>query len=124
MRKVISILTMSVMTLSVTSCATIFTGTSDSITVNTKPDGATVYDKGLEKCITPCTFKVGRTLSEKTIEIKKEGYEPKTILLDRKFNAVSIINLFGLIGWGVDAATGSLMKYDTKGYNIDLKEKK
>ena len=41
-----------------------------------------------------------------------------------KFNGVSILNLFGLLGWGIDAATGSLKKYDTKVYNITLDEKK
>ncbi|MDV4043684.1 hypothetical protein CMT37_12755 [Elizabethkingia anophelis] len=124
MKQISTLLCLSILTFSVTSCATVFTGTTDSITVTSKPDRAIVYDRGLEKCTTPCTFKMGRSLSDKTIEIRKEGYETKTIGLDRKFNAVSIINLFGLIGWGVDAATGSLMKYDTKGYNVELVEKK
>jgi len=36
-----------------------------------------------------------------------------------------VINLTSIIGWGVDAATGALMKYDRKGYDIKLdKEKK
>ncbi len=37
-------------------------------------------------------------------------------------NAVSIINPGFLIGWGIDAATGSLMKYDRKGYDIGLEK--
>lgn len=44
--------------------------------------------------------------------------------LDSKFNSVAIINLFGILGWGIDAATGSIKKYDTKVYNISLDEKK
>ncbi|NAW50161.1 PEGA domain-containing protein [Elizabethkingia argentiflava] len=124
MKKISTIFIMSVLTFSVTSCATIFTGTTDSLTVTTKPEGAKVYDRGVEKCTTPCSFKVSRSLTDRSVEIKKEGYETKAIGLDRKFNPVSIINLFGLIGWAVDAATGSLMKYDTKGYNVELTEKK
>ena len=31
-------------------------------------------------------------------------------------------NLGSLIGWGVDAATGVLMKYDKKGYDIELEK--
>ena len=56
--------------------------------------------------------------------MKKDGYENKVFTLDSKFNGVSILNLFGLLGWGIDAATGSLKKYDTKVYNITLDEKK
>lgn len=108
---------------SITSCSTIFTGTSDNITFKTTPEGAIVFDKGLEKCVTPCSFKVNRSLSEKTVTIKKEGYQDKTVELDRKFNAISILNFFGIIGWGVDAATGALMKYDTKGYDVKLESK-
>jgi hypothetical protein len=26
------------------------------------------------------------------------------------------------LGWGIDAATGSLMKYDRKGYDIELEK--
>lgn len=109
---------------SLTSCATIFTGTSDAITFNSSPEGAKVYEAGVEKCTTPCTYKVSRSLSQKTVELRKEGYENKVVGLDSKFNSVSILNLFGLLGWGIDAATGSLKKYDTKVYEIKLDEKK
>ena len=109
--------------LSLTSCATIFTGTKDTISFNTNPDGAQVLVGGIERCTTPCSVPLPRTLSDKTVQLTKEGYEARTIQLDQKFNSVSILNLFGLVGWAVDAATGSLKKYDTKAYNIDLKKK-
>lgn len=113
-----------VASLSLSSCATIFTGTKDQISFKTNPSGAKVMIDGLEVCTTPCTTKVARTLSNKNVEFKLDGYDTKIIALDKKFNAVSIINLFGIIGWGVDAATGSLMKYDRKGYDIELDSKK
>lgn len=109
--------------LSLTSCATIFTGTSDPITFNSNPEGAKVFEAGIEKCTTPCTYKVSRSLSQKTVEVRKDGYENKVVGLDSKFNGVSILNLFGILGWGIDAATGSLKKYDTKVYEIKLDEK-
>ncbi len=105
-----------------TSCATIFTGTKDAIRFDSNPQGAKVYIDGLEICKTPCTTQVKRSLSDKLVEIKLDGYETRVITLDRKFNAVSIINLGSLIGWGIDAATGSLMKYDKKGYDIELEK--
>jgi len=105
-----------------TSCATIFTGTKDTIRFDSTPQGTKVYIDGLEVCKTPCTTQVKRSLSDKLAEMKLDGYETRVITLDREFNAVSIINLGFLIGWGIDAATGSLMKYDKKGYDIELEK--
>lgn len=105
-----------------TSCATIFTGTKETIRFDSNPQGAKVYLDGLEVCKTPCTTQVKRSLSGKLAEIKLDGYETRVITLDRKFNPVSIINLGSLIGWGIDTATGALMKYDKKGYDIELEK--
>lgn len=112
-----------VVLLFMSSCASILTGTKDTIRFDSKPQGATIYIDGLEVCKTPCVTKVKRSLSEKLVEIKLENFETRVIALDRTFNAVSVLNMFGLIGWGIDAATGSLMRYDRKGYDIELKEK-
>ena len=106
-----------------TSCATIFTGTKDTISFKTNPEGAKVYIDGLEICKTPCTQDVKRSIGDKLVEFKLDGYETKVIKLDKEFNPISIINLGFLIGWGVDAATGAIMKYDKKGYEIDLDKK-
>ena len=35
-----------------------------------------------------------------------------------------MINLTSIIGWGGDAATGALMKYDRKSYDIKLDKEK
>lgn len=123
MKKIIKISLVVLSTSALTSCATILTGTSDTITFNTTPEGAKVLESGIEKCTTPCTVKINRSLSEKTIELKKDGFQNKVIALDTKFNSVAILNLFGILGWGIDAATGTIKKYDTKVYNIDLEKK-
>ena len=106
------------------SCATILTGTRDTIRFDSNPKGAIVYLDGLEVCKTPCSTLVKRSISEKFAEIKLDGYETRVITLDRKFNAVSIINLTGILGWVIDAATGALMKYDRKSYDIKLDKEK
>ncbi len=103
-----------------TSCATIFTGTKDVINFDSKPQGATVYIDGLEVCKTPCQASVKRSLDDTTAEFKLDGYETRVIKLDRKFNLVSILNFGGLLGWGVDALTGSIMKYDRKHYDLKM----
>ncbi len=105
-----------------TNCATIFTGSKDTIRFDTTPQSAEVFIDGLKVCETPCTSQVKRSLSDKFFELKLDGYETRVITFDRAFNAVSIINLGFLLGWGIDAATGALMKYDRKGYDIELEK--
>lgn len=108
----------------VTSCATIFTGTKDRITFNSTPEGATIYIDGVEQCKTPCTMQVKRSISDTDVEFKLGGYETRLITLSKEFNVVSVINLGNLLGWAIDAATGSVMKYDRKSYDITLESKK
>jgi hypothetical protein len=111
-----------VSTFLMTSCATIFTGTKDTIRIDSNPEGAKVYIDGIQVCKTPCTTTVQRSLSDKLLKIKLAGYETRVIGLTKEFNTVSIINLGNLIGWVIDAATGSLIKYDKKGYDIELEK--
>lgn len=107
-----------------TSCGTLFTGTKDTISFNSNPKGAKVYIDGIEVCKTPCTVKVKRSLSDKLTEIKLDGYQTRVITLDKEFNIVSVLNLTNLIGWAIDAVTGSVMKYDRKSYDIELEKDK
>jgi hypothetical protein len=110
------------LTLLVTSgCATLLTGTKDTITFNSTPQGAIVYKDGLELCSTPCRVPVKRSLNRSEIEFQLDGYETRYITLDKEMNFVSVINLGNMFGWAVDAATGSLVKYSNKSYDLTMK---
>ena len=100
------------------SCATIFTGTKDTSRFDFNPEGAKVYIDGIQVCKRPCKTADHRSLSDKLLKIKLAGYETRVIGLSKEFNTVSIINLGNLIGWVIDAATSSLIKYDKKGMFI------
>ena len=102
------------------SCATIFTGTKDKITFNTNPSGAGVFIDGIRICTTPCSTDVKRSLNDTEVEFKLDGYETQVVTLDREFNVISILNFTGLVGWAVDAVTGSIFKYDRKSYDVEL----
>jgi len=119
---VLAILMVAVFFLS--SCATLFTGTKDRITFNSNPSGATIYIDGVEQCKTPCAMNVTRSINDNDVEFKLDGYETKLITLSKEFNVVSVVNLGNLIGWGVDALSGAVMKYDRKTYDITLENKK
>lgn len=103
-----------------TSCATIFTGNSDIIHFDSSPSGAMIYKDGLEVCRTPCSVPMKRSIQDTDIEMKLDGYETRLFRLDREFNVVSILNLGFLVGWAIDAVSGSLMKYDRKAYDLEL----
>jgi hypothetical protein len=107
-----------------TGCATIFTGTKDRIVFTSTPSGATIYKDGVEICTTPCNYKVKRSLNDTEVEFKLDGYETRLITLDKEFNLVSIINLGNLFGWGIDALSGAVMKYDRKAYDLKLTKEK
>jgi hypothetical protein len=104
------------------SCATIFTGTKDRITFNTEPPGATIYIDGVEQCKTPCSLNITRSINDTDVEFKLDGYETRLITLSKEFNVVSVINLSNLLGWGIDAVSGAVMKYDRKVYDLTLTE--
>lgn len=102
------------------SCATLFTGTKDTIKFDSTPQGATVYKDGVELCKTPCSYPVKRDLNETHIEYRLDGYETRVFTLDQEFNIVSVLNLGNVVGWAIDAVTGSIMKYDRKSYHLEM----
>lgn len=69
-------------------------------------------------------MKVKRSINDTDVEFKLDGYETRLITLSKEFNVVSIINLGNLLGWGIDALSGAVMKYDRKTYDITLDNKK
>lgn len=125
MKRTLSIVLGISIVLSTTSCATIFTGTKDSITFTTTPEGAKVIHRGVEKCLTPCTAEIPRGLGKQMVMFQKEGFETKEVKLTKTFNPVTLLNILlgGAIGVGIDAATGSLTKYSPKSYTVDLESK-
>jgi hypothetical protein len=104
-----------------TGCATLFTGTSDDIYINSNPSGAEIMIGGLKVGKTPATLTIKRPgFNDKEVVLKLDGYERRTFILKKSFNSVAILNLAGILGWAVDFATGAIYKYEPKSYEIDL----
>ena len=87
MNKVILI---SVAVVVLTGCATIFSGTSDIIEFQTNPAGAKILVNGIEKGKTPARVKVKRKMGDTYVELKKLGFESKTIVLEQEFNLITL----------------------------------
>lgn len=104
-----------------TSCASIITGSKRKVMFETDPPGAKIFVNGFEKGQTPIQLKVK---AEDRIDFKLDNYKEKVVVMDSKFNLVSILNGFSIIGWGVDALTGSLKRVDTNYVKVTLENSK
>lgn len=103
-----------------TGCGTLFTGTTQSVQVNSIPSGAKVEVNGSERGQTPLPVSLKKGSSGQMITLSKDGYEKKSFQPQTTFNPVSLLNLFGPIAWIIDASTGGMYKYDPTSYEIQL----
>lgn len=105
------------------SCATIMSGTQDTIYLSSYPVGATIKINGENQGKTPGIVKVKKRVFEKTmVSLSKEGYSSKEFPLKRKFNfwTIPCIQPFGT---AIDALTGAMLKYSPRIYYYDLSDK-
>lgn len=104
-----------------TSCATIFCGSKKRIVLESNMTEAKVItvDGNKYRNVTfPFPVKIRRGFNETIIKGEVDGYAPSVLTINKDFNAVSVINFFNLIGWGIDAATGAMMKPKFKSYEL------
>jgi len=104
-----------------TSCATLFTGTKSKVLFTSVPPGAKIIVNGVEKGVTPTTLKLKRSLFDvTTVTLKLAGYSDKVFEPETTFQPVTILNLANPLGWAIDVATGSIIKYSPANYDIQL----
>ena len=71
----------------------------------------------------PIRQKIRRGFDETVVKIESPNYTASPIIINKNFNAVSVINLLDVFGWGIDAATGAITKPEFKFYQIDFQPK-
>ena len=97
-----------------TGCATVLSGTTQSLAVNSEPSGARVYMDNEFMGETPVEFEVKRKLADRRLVLKKEGHPDTHKNLESRFNPVALVNFMDGLGWVVDAFSGAIGKYDSK----------
>lgn len=108
------------------SCATVFCGSKARVTFESNiPEKATLTIDGRKHTnITfPYTTKIKRGFDETVVKAEAPSYSTEMIIIDKSFNAVSAINLLNILCWGIDAATGAIMKPEFNFYQIDFQPK-
>jgi len=119
MKRKLSIIAMALTIMLTSSCASILTGSKREVLFETEPPGAKVFVNGLEKGKTPVQLKVR---ADDRIDFRLDDYKEKVVVMDSKFNLVAILNGIGILGWGIDALTGSLKRVDTKYVKVTLEK--
>jgi hypothetical protein len=99
-------------------CATVTTGTTQAITVDSEPQKAecTLTRDGadLGTVMTPSPITIKRHASTVHVTCRKEGYEEARVIMNSRFESTSAGNflLGGVIGAMVDASSGANSRYD------------
>lgn len=70
----------------------------------------------------PYSAKVKRGFDDTVVKAEVEGYAPVMLIIEKTFNAVSVINIANVLAWGIDAATGAMMKPEFDYYQIDFEK--
>jgi hypothetical protein len=115
--KAISVL---VLAFNAAGCASVVSGTSQTLTLDTVPAGAdcTLTRKGLSigrVNPTPGAVLVQRTRDDITVSCTRDGYQTGTFVNKSGLEGATLGNIIlgGLIGVAIDAASGANNKYDT-----------
>jgi hypothetical protein len=110
------------------SCATIFSGGTETVVINTSNNENNVEARidspqGSYNTTLPTTFtgkpKLGK---EVVITVTDKCYQQTTTVVPESLDGIAFLNFFGLVGWGVDAATGAMFDFDTP-VTVNLQKK-
>jgi hypothetical protein len=105
--------------IALSGCATIIDGTSQSVSVNTTPEGgascALTNSQGTWYLTSPGSTTVHKTKTDLDVTCTKPGYKPGHVVAISHFTGKTAGNILagGVIGIGVDAASGANYKYDS-----------
>lgn len=106
-------------------CGTIFSPPSQTVNIQSEPEGVDLFLDGQRVGATPVNVVVDRdTFGSKMVMLRKEGYETKQFHLKKTINSVAIFNFTLMTPWTTDAATGNMIEYSPNNYYIELKPKR
>lgn len=82
------------MLLSLTGCATIFTGSRQNVRINSYPSGAGIFLNGDSLGVTPGRVRLKKGFDAKVLVLKKSGYQDKEFHVESAFNPVTLLDVF------------------------------
>lgn len=125
MRKLI--LPMLIVSISLSSCCSIFTSARQNVTFVGK-QGTRIYDNGMKIATIgdngETSVRIRKKLSSKELIAKKEGYKSTPLLLESTFNPIACFNLLNVLAWGIDLGTQKVCKWENTYIEIEMEEEK
>ncbi|ACG74246.1 conserved hypothetical protein [Anaeromyxobacter sp. K] len=105
-------------------CATLFTGTHDTLTFDANAPGVRLTIDGQYRGELPLTIDMSRNFMggrQFVARFEAPGYATQEFALERAFNPVAILDVSStLVSGGVDVLTGSLMKFSPREYHVQM----
>jgi hypothetical protein len=105
-------------------CATIFTGTTDTLRFEANVPGVRLSIDGQVYGELPLTFDMSRNFmggKQFLARFEAPGYATQEFQLQREFNTVAILDVSStIISGGVDVLTGSLMRFAPHEYHVQM----
>src|SRR4051794_38819253 len=107
-----------------TGCATIFTGTQDTLTFDSNVPGVRLTIDGRYQGELPITFDMSRNFmggKEFLARFEKPGYATQEFKLEREFNPMAILDISAPLTSGViDIATGAMLRFSPTQYHVEM----
>lgn len=122
-------LSLIILAMSLGACSTVTRGTTSNVTFESEPAGASVKTSSGHVCQTPCIIEIPRK-TEFVTTFSKEGYDEAYVPVKTRLAGAGAagfagnILVGGVIGMGVDAATGSTLEHYPNPVKVDLVETK
>ena len=110
-----------------TGCATVTRGTTQSVAIETTPQGAMIRSSTGPSCKAPCALDLKRS-SDHTITATKAGYEPSSAVVTHQVSGggaagmAGNLVLGGIIGAAVDAGSGAMYDLTPNRVYIELEK--
>ena len=119
--------------LSLSGCATVFTGTSQTVNMKVEDAESKELLSGASCTVTdteggqyslngnPGIVRVSKGFGPLTVNCKKKGYTQQNTMVGSSFSGVTLVNILFWPGFLVDGATGACKKYPSH-YVINMEK--
>lgn len=104
----------------VASCATVISGTSQTLVFSSEPIGAQVLLDGRPVGVTPLTISVKKN-SFDIVEFRKKGFKSQTLPMAKSFDGVTLLSIFWDFGT-TDVLSGAAWEYSPDQFHSILPE--
>lgn len=110
--------------LALSGCATIFTGTKDTLTFHSNVPGVRLTIDGQFMGELPLTIALSRNFvggRQFLAKFERDGYVVQQFTLQREFNPVAVLDVTSIpTSGGIDVLTGSIMRFAPAEYHVQM----